>query len=405
MKRMDQARVDEAEHETWPYFGSDEVEAVVSVLRSGRVNAWTGDEARHFEEEYAAHCGRRYGIAVSNGTVALETALHAIDLEPGDEVVVPARSFFATAASVVRMRGVPVFADVDRNTQNLDANTVEARLTRRTRAVICVHLAGHPCDMEELLNLCRDQGLALIEDCAQAHGARYRGRPVGSFGDLSCFSFCQDKIMTTGGEGGMVVTDSPELWEHVWSFKDHGKSPRAVFEDEHPPGFRWYHESIGTNFRMTEMQAAIGRRQLGKLEAWVGRRRRNARILHDRLSNHPLLRFPYEAPWAYHAFYKLYLFVRPDRLAPGWSTARLIEEIRSRGIPCISGHCPEIYREKAFAEGPYAPRNRLPVARELGETSIMLQVHPTLAESTMIERADTLQEVCNLATQQSSRGA
>lgn len=220
---------------------------------------------------------------------------------------------------------------------------------------------------------------------------------MGSFGDLGCFSFCQDKIMTTGGEGGMVVTDSPELWERVWSFKDHGKSPRAVFEDEHPPGFRWYHENIGTNLRMTEMQAAIGRRQLAKLEAWVDLRRRNARVVHDRLADHPLLRFPFEAPWARHSFYKLYAFVRPERLASGWSRDRLVEEIRSRGIPCISGSCPEIYREKAFAGGPYAPDERLPVARELGETSFMIQVHPTLSEGTMAMRAEILREVCDLA--------
>jgi len=386
-----------SEPESWPYFEPDEVEAAAAVLRSGRVNTWTGDQTGLFEEELADYCGVRYGIAVSNGTVALELALHVIDLQPGDEVVVPARSFFATAACVVRMGGVPIFADVHRDTQDLDVQTIEPCLTNRTKAVICVHLAGHPCDMEPLLELCRNRGLRLIEDCAQAHGARYDERPVGSFGDMGCFSFCQDKIITTGGEGGMVVTNSGELWERAWSFKDHGKSYRKVFRDDHPPGFRWCHESFGTNFRLTEMQSAIGRRQLMKLESWIETRRRNAKTVHERLANHPLLRFPFEASWARHAFYKLYAFVRPERLAPDWSRDRLVEEINSRGIPCISGSCPEIYREKAFAGKPYIPQERLSVARELGDTSLMIQVHPTLSVSTLQERAAVIRELCDYA--------
>jgi dTDP-4-amino-4,6-dideoxygalactose transaminase len=386
------------EPESWPHFEPDEVEAVVEVLRSGRVNSWAGPQTGLFEEEFAAYLGLPHAIAVANGTVALELALHAIDLQPGDEVVVPARSFFASASCVVRMGGVPVFADVDAESQGLSAETVRPCLTDRSRAVICVHLSGHPCDMDPLGKLCRERGLRLIEDCAQAHGARYRGHAVGTMGDLGCFSFCQDKIMTTGGEGGMVVTRSRDLWERAWAFKDHGKSHRAVFEDAHPPGFRWYHESFGSNFRLTEMQAAIGRRQLRKLESWIERRRRNARILHDRLASHPLLRFPFEEPWARHSFYKLYCFVRRERLASGWSRDRLIEEIGAHGIPCIVGSCPEIYRERAFAGGPFAPASRLPIARELGDTSLMTQVHPTLSETTMKERADTLKAICDLAT-------
>jgi dTDP-4-amino-4,6-dideoxygalactose transaminase len=383
--------------ETWPYFEPDEVSAAADVLRSGRVNTWTGEQTRLFEEEFANYCGSRHGIALSNGTVALELALHAIDLRPGDEVVVPARSFFATASCVVRMGGVPVFADVDRETQDLDLRTVEPRWTERTRAVISVHLAGHPCDMDPLLDFCHGRGGYVIEDCAQAHGARYRDRVIGSLGDVGCFSFCQDKIMTTGGEGGMLLTNSQELWERAWSFKDHGKSRRAVYSDRHPPGFRWYHESFGTNFRLTEMQSAIGRRQLTKLDRWIDRRRRNAQIVYDQIADHPLLRVPFEAPWARHAFYKFYAFVRPGRLAAQWSRYRIIAELNARGVPCLSGTCPEIYLEKAFAGGPHAPRERLPVSRELGETSFMIQVHPTLSETTMRRRAEIVREVCDRA--------
>jgi hypothetical protein len=385
------------DEESWPQFDEDEIAAAVAVLRLGRVNSWTGPETGLFEEQFASYCGRRFGIAVANGTVALELALHAIELHPGDEVIVPARSFFATAGCVVRMGGVPVFADIDLETQTLDATSVLSCWTSRTRAVLCVHLAGHPCDMDPLVELCRSRGVALIEDCAQAHGARYRDRPVGSFGDIGCFSFCQDKIMSTGGEGGMLVLDSETAWRRAWAFKDHGKSYDTVFEVEPPPGFRWYHETFGSNFRLTELQAAIGRIQLGKLDDWVQRRRRNARIVHERVADHPLLRFPFESPWAYHAFYKLYAFVRPERLRADWSRDRLTAELSERGVPSISGSCPEIYREKAFAESPFGPGRRLPIAREIGETSFLIQVHPTLRATTMERRASVLRDACDQA--------
>lgn len=386
-----------AHPESWPFFEDDEIEAATAVLRSGRVNTWTGPETTRFEEAYAEHCGRRHGIAVANGTLALELALHAVGLEAGDEVIVPARSFFATAACVVRLGGVPVFADIDRDTQNLDADTVGACWTEKTRAVICVHLAGHPCDMDPLVELCRAGGAVLIEDCAQAHGALYRDRPVGSFGDVGCFSFCQDKILTTGGEGGMVVLDSDEAWHRAWAFKDHGKNYEVVHRETHPPGFRWFHESFGSNYRLTEMQSAIGRRQLEKLESWVATRRRNAGIVYDRVADHPLLRFPFEAEWAFHAFYKLYAFVRPERLRDDWDRNRFTRELSQRGVPSLSGSCPEIYREEAFRDSPWGPEERLPVARELGETSFLLQVHPTLKAETMERRADVVREVCDLA--------
>lgn len=363
---------------------------MVAVLRGGAINYWTGDENRLFEEEFARAFGGEHAVALANGTLALQLALHAIGLEPGDEVVVPARSFFATAAVVPLAGGRPVFADVDLDTQNLTAAGVEAVLTDRTRAVICVHLGGHPCDMDPLLELVRGRGLLLIEDCAQSHGALYKGKPLGALGDVGCFSFCQDKIMTTGGEGGMLLTSRRRLWRRAWEFKDHGKSHEAVFDRRHPPGFRWLHESFGTNFRLTEMQAAIGRRQLGKLEGWVEKRRERARILHRALADHPLLRVPFESDYARHSFYKFSLFVRPERLATGWSRDRLIDEINDLGIPCISGWCPEIYREKAFAGGPFEPPERLPRARELGETSLLLQVHPTLAVETVERRGEAL---------------
>jgi dTDP-4-amino-4,6-dideoxygalactose transaminase len=363
----------------WPHFADDEVRAAADVLRSGKVNYWTGEEGRRFEEEFAAACRCKYGVAVANGTVALELALHALGIGPGDEVVTTCRTFVATASCVVMRGADPVMADVDRESQNVTAETVRSALTPRTRAVIAVHLAGWPCDMDPILDLARARGLKVIEDCAQAHGATYKGRPVGSFGDVAAFSFCQDKIMTTGGEGGLVVTNDEALARRAWSFKDHGKDYDTVYRKKHPPGFRWLHESFGTNWRLTEMQSALGRVLLRKLPGWVERRREHAALLTERLSAVPGLRVPVPPEDVYHSYYKFYAFLTPDGLKDGWDRDRVMAAIVAEGIPCGSGSCGEIYREKAF-EG-RRPAGRLPVARELGETSLMFMVHPTLSSA------------------------
>ncbi len=382
----------------WPFFAEDEIAAAEAVLRSGKVNYWTGEEGRAFEREFAAWCGVRHAVAVANGTVALELALHALDVGPGDEVVVPPRTFLATASAVVMRGARPVFADVDPVSGTITAENIEKVLTPDTRAVIPVHLAGWPCDMDPIMELAEARGLKVIEDCAQAHGARYRGRPVGSLGHAAAFSFCQDKIMTTGGEGGMLVTDSVEAWERAWAYKDHGKSYLAVYEREHPPGFRWLHESFGTNWRMTEMQAAIGRLQLRKLPEWSEIRRRNAAILSDGFRRIPALRVEEPADHLQHAWYKYYVYVRPERLKRGWSRDRIMEEINGAGVPCFSGSCSEIYREKAFEKSGLVPQQPLPVARELGKTTLMFLVHPTLEREDMERTRQVVEEVLSRAS-------
>jgi dTDP-4-amino-4,6-dideoxygalactose transaminase len=382
----------------WPHFDEDQVAAAAAVLRSGKVNYWTGEEARAFEQEFARACGAAFGIALANGTVALELALQVLGIGPGDEVVVTPRSFVASAA-VVALRGAqPVFAEIDPDSQNVTPATVRAVLSSRTKAIIAVHLAGWPCDMEGLLALARAHDLRLIEDCAQAHGATFHGRPVGSFGHVAAFSFCQDKIMTTGGEGGLLTTDDERLWRAAWSYKDHGKSYDAVYHRRHRPGFRWVHESLGTNWRMTEMQAAIGRRQLQRLPEWLGARRRNAGILAEGLRSLPLLRVPEPPAHVGHAWYKFYAFVRPDRLARGWTRDRIMAAIVARGVPCFAGSCSEIYRERAFTERGLGPSRPLAVARALGATSLMFLVHPTLAPEDMAYARRVAEEVCALAT-------
>ena len=381
----------------WPSFTEEEAEAVATVVRSNRVNYWTGKETRELEREYAEWCGTSHAIALNNGTVALEAALKALKIGPGDEVIVTPRSFMASASCVVSVGAVPVFADVDRDSQNLSAETIAPALTPRTKAVLPVHLAGWPCDMDPIMELARSRDLSVIEDCAQAHGATYNGTQVGSIGHIGAWSFCQDKIITTGGEGGMVTTDDAELWSSMWSYKDHGKSWSAVYEREHAPGFRWVAESFGTNARMLEVQAVIGRIQLRKLSDWSEKRRANAEQIWAAARQCPGIRVPEVPASARHAAYRAYVFVEPAALKSGWSRDRIIAEIMGRGVPCYPGSCPEIYLEKAFEGTGWRPARRLPVAKELGETSLMFLVHPTLEAEHIAKTGEVLATVMRSA--------
>jgi hypothetical protein len=381
----------------WPSFSQDETDAVTRVLKSGRVNYWTGDEGRQFEAEFAAFFDCKHAVAVANGTVALELALEAVGIGHGDEVIVTSRTFIASASCAVMRGATPVMADVDRHSQNITAETIRAVLSPRTRAIIAVHLAGWPCDMDPILEVAREHGLKVIEDCAQALGALYKGRPVGSIGDVNAFSFCQDKILTTGGEGGMLTTNDTDLWSRAWAFKDHGKSYEAVYQRHHPPGYRWLHETFGTNWRMTEMQSAIGRVLLRKLSQSIEVRRDLAAILTERFSQIPALRVTCPGPDVLHSYYKYYVFLRTERLRNGWDRQRVLDAINAEGVPSFVGSCSEIYLEKAFLE-PMRPAHRLPVAQDLGETSLMFLVHPTLTGADMRDTADAVEKVMTVAT-------
>lgn len=379
----------------WPEFDDDQIDAVTAVLRSGKVNAWTGPDVAAFEREFAAHVGTAHAIAMANGTVTLDAALCALDLQPGDEVIVTPRSFVASASCVLLAGGVPVFADVDPDSQNITPDSIAPLIGPRTRGIIPVHLAGWPCDMAGIMSLAKLHGLWVIEDCAQAHGAAIGGRPVGGFGTLGSYSFCQDKIMTTGGEGGMIVTDDEALFDRIWSFKDHGKDRALVFQSNPPPGFRWLHAAgPGTNLRMTGLSAALGRVQLQRLPAWQATREANALRLAERLREAPLLRVPMPPEGVTHAWYRLYAFIRPDRLAPGWDRDRILAEMAARGQPILTGSCSEIYREEIFAAPGLHPPEPLPVARALGETSLCLLVDPTWSGEELDAVSAALLDVC-----------
>jgi dTDP-4-amino-4,6-dideoxygalactose transaminase len=381
----------------WPNFTEEEISAVNVVLRSNRVNYWTGQEGREFEKEFAASIGVSHAVAVTNGTVALDLCWQSLGIKAGDEIIVTPRTFLASASSILNAGAVPVFADVDADSQNITPETALKVLTKKTKAILCVHLAGWPCDMVGFQQLAKAHNLFLVEDCAQANGAKWTGAPVGTLSDMAAWSFCQDKIITTGGEGGMVTTNNRNLWSKAWSFKDHGKSWEAVYERQHPPGFRWLHETVGTNWRMLEMQAAIGRIQLKRLPQWTEKRTENAHQIFAAAKQFSALRVPEISASITHAFYKCYVFVNQAALKNDWTRDRIIQEITARGVPCYQGSCSEIYLEKTFDNAPGRPTKRLPVAKSLGETSVMFLVHPTLTAQEIDLTTSTLIDVMRQA--------
>lgn len=379
--------------EPWPSFTQEEADAVSTVLLSNKVNYWTGQECREFEKEFAQFAEAEYAVALANGTVALDVALKALNIGPGDEVIVTSRTFLASVSSIITAGATPVFADVELDSQNISRRTIDAVLSTKTKAIICVHLAGWMCDMDPIMQLAEEKGLYVIEDCAQAHGAKYKGKSAGSIGHISAWSFCQDKIMTTGGEGGMVTTNDEALWKKMWSYKDHGKNYDSVYNKQHPPGFRWLHDSFGTNWRMMEMQAVLGRIQLTRMPEWTAKRTQNMNQILAAFDDSPFFTVHRPSQDYVHACYKCYVQVNTDALPEGWSRDRIMQEINAQGVPCFSGSCSEVYLEHAFDNTPWRPEKRLENAQQLGETSLMFLVHPTLSETSLNKTVTVIQQV------------
>ena len=385
----------------WPVFDAEIIDAVRNVLVSGKGNQWAGQHVYAFEKEYAQYLGIKNTIAMANGTVTMDVALKVLGIGPGDEVVVSSRSFVASASCVAWAGALPVVADIDYSSGNVTAETIQIVVTKKTKAVIVVHLAGWPCEMDPIIKLCRSQKIFLIEDCAQAHGARYKDKPVGTFGHFASFSFCQDKIFSTGGEGGLLVTNDQTLWKEAWSLKDHGRDFDVVFNHKSGTSFLWMVNSFGTNYRLTEMQAAIGRIMLTRLDGMVLERRKNAQMLNEAFASIPGLVVTQPSADCYHAYYKYYVQIDPGRLKAGWSRDKILEELAAKGVVCGCGACPEIYREKAFRNQRkklrLPPEKRRSLAKRLGETCIMLQVHPTLSEEAINYVIDSTREVLKRA--------
>ena len=394
----------------WPFFSRSDAKKLKEILLSGNVNYWTGEECRNFEKEFATFADTKYAVALANGTVALDLAFYGLGIGSGDEVIVTSRTFIASISSIINAGATPVFVDISANSQNINPKSIKKAVTSRTKAIVCVHLAGWPCEMDEIMRLAEKNNLFVIEDCAQAHGAKYKGRSVGSIGHVGCWSFCQDKIMSTGGEGGMVTTDNKLLWKKMWAYKDHGKSYDAVYKKKHPPGFRWVHESFGTNWRMTELQGALGRLQLIKMPNWTKIRNSHQKKIWDTASRLNGLRVPHfkcescngcdKSNKCIHAGYKCYLFVEPEKLYDGWNRDRIIESINDPSTPCFSGSCSEVYLEKAFKNTNFQPKERLPVAKELGENALMFLIHPTITKNEINQICTTISNVMGKAAKQ-----
>jgi dTDP-4-amino-4,6-dideoxygalactose transaminase len=383
----------------WPYYEADEIEAATQTLRSGKVNYWTGELGRQFEVAYAKHVGKQYGIALSNGTVALELALRVLGVKAGDEVIVASRSYVASASCVLLVGATPVFADVDVESGNISAQTIAPLITKKTKAVIPVHVAGWPCDMPAIMALANKHNLMVIEDCAQAHGAYVAGKPVGAWGHGAIFSFCQDKIISTGGEGGMLFLDDETAYKQAWAYKDIGRSYDAVYNQQHSAGFRWLTESAGSNFRMTEFQAAIGLKQLEKLPDWVVRRNINAEAIISTLKNFDFIEIPKleKTSDTRHAYYRLYAKVKAGIIIAGLSGEALrnnvISDLEGIGVPCFFGSCSEIYREKLFANFWDKSKARLPNASNWADNGFCFLVHHTITTEQLAQMVINIETV------------
>ena len=334
----------------YPYYPPKLIHKINRTLKSGKVNYWTGNEGVMFEKEFSKYVGNKYSIAVANGSVALELALKALDLKKKDEIIVTPRSFVISASCVINLGLKPVFADVDQN-GNLSIEGIKKSFNKNVKAIIVVHLNGLPCNLNPIIKFTKKNKIKLIEDCSQAHGAKYNNKSVGSFGDISTWSFCQDKIISTGGEGGMISTNNKKIWKKCWSSKDHGKNYYSVFHKKHKLGFKWLHDNYGSNYRMTEFQAVIGRYQLKYLDAQIKKRNKIAEKIINSLklfwSKYNLIsepNFKRDCKKYTHAFYRLNFYInikKKDKI-------KLLKYLQRKKINCNEGPCPEIYKEKIF---------------------------------------------------------
>jgi dTDP-4-amino-4,6-dideoxygalactose transaminase len=363
----------------WPYYDQEMIDISSEILKSGKVNYWTGNFCKEFEKAFAKKFEQKYAVSLMNGSVALTAAYMALDLKENDEVITTPRTFIATTSAMQLLNIKPVFVDICRNSGNIKADYIEKAINTKTKAIAVVHIGGWPADMPSICRLAKKYNLKVLEDCSQAHGAKINNKSVGSFGDISTWSFCQDKIITTGGEGGMVSTNNLKLMDKIWSYKDHGKTREAVYEKTHGPGFRWLHERIGTNLRMTEIQAGIGKIQIDRLNQWIDLRNRNALILYDYLKDIPCIRIPMPDKNIQSAWYKFYVYLEFQKLNLGWDRNRIIRELNQKNFPAFYGSCSEIYMEKGLKNYKISGnKKRLKNAEELGKTSLMFLVHPTI---------------------------
>ncbi len=367
---------------TWPHYSNRIANLVKKTILSGKVNYWTGNLCEKFENKFSKFIDVKYCCSISNASVGLEIALNALDIKKNDEVIVPSRTYITSASAILRVNAKPIFADIEKNSLNIDINSIKKNINRNTKAIICVHLAGYPCDMENILKIAKKNNLKVIEDCSQAHGAMIKNRSVGSFGDISVWSFCNDKIISTGGEGGMIACNNKTIYKKIWSIKDCGRSYDKIRKKTTKVGYRWLYDSIGTNFRMTEMQAAIGILQLKELKSYLKKRNRNANILRNALKKINFIDFQNVDKKLYHAYYRFTILVNKTKIKKGNSRDTILKQLINNKIPATVGVCPELYKEKVFHKFRKKYTDKY-YAKEVGKNIICFSVDPSISEKNM----------------------
>lgn len=335
----------------WPSFSEDAIQAVEAVLRSGKVNYWSGPKGMEFEKKFAAWQGSKYAISCATGTAALHIALASLGIGPGDEVIVPSYTFIATSFSVVQAGAIPRFADVNIEDHCISIESAEKLVTKRTKAIIPVHLYGNVCDMDKVLAFAKKHNLYVIEDNAEAFGGYYKGKKTGTLGHMAACSFCQNKTFTTGGEGGMVTTDNDDWAWTARSFRDHGYDVKErmnllALEQKLP----YIHNMVGWNYRMTEMQSAIGLAELDRIDNWnLPARKRNANIIMDILRDLPQIRFmPIDTKDRQNGWYVMAFSLNIEDM--NCDIYQFVKAAAAEGTPCWKVFWPQCHTERAYKE-------------------------------------------------------
>ncbi len=385
----------------FPIYGEEEISAAERVLRSGKFSRLSGVEAHSFEQEYAAWFGVKHAIGANNGTSAIHMALAALEIGPGDEVIHTSHCFIGTATPTAHNGATPVFADIDPRTFNIDPKSIEAKITPRTKAIVPVHINGCPADMDEIMDIARRHNLYVIEDAAQAHGALYKGKKVGTIGDVGCFSFWEDKLMTTAGEGGIIITDNDEIAKRAIMFQNHGE---AAADSSYYVGERLYHhEILGWNYRMNELQGAVGREQLKKLDASIEGRRRNAHMLTELFNEVEGILPPYEPEYVKHVFYKY--IIRLDRKVLDIDAKDFVAALQAEGIPCSRRYPTPLHKQPVFekkrglgkGQFPFTDEvsygSGLPNCEELPHDLVRLLMNPNMAEEEVTDTVKAVKKV------------
>ena len=373
----------------WPKYSKFEIAEASKVIKSGKVNYWTGSKCTEFEELYKKKFKLNYAISVANGSVALDAAVSVLNLTSKDEVIVTSRSYVSTASCLQSTKAKVIFADVDLNSQNISIQDLSKKISIRTKAIICTHLAGWPANILEIKKIINNKKIKIIEDCSQAHGARIQKKYVGSFGDIAVWSFCNDKIISTLGEGGMIACKDRILWKKLWAYKDCGKNYDKIFQKKKNNLFKWVHDYKGTNLRMTEVQAAVGIIQLKKLENMINKRKFNCDYIWKNIKKNNFIFVPKIDKDIFHSGYRCYLTTKNNKIRNN-----LIKYLNQFGIDANQGSCPEIYKERRF----YNKQQKsifLKNANKLGKISISLPSHHLISKKQLLHITSTINDFIN----------